>query len=252
MPGRGKDVLVRRFRLMRKRRQLVTDLCGKRSVVLFFVDKDIDDQVGRLMQSDHLVYSEFYSVENYWFRYGNIVNAMAIGGGIEHKAAETVVSATAGAWLRRAAEAWQTWVEFCLFIHRNGIRGQATYRVCSQFHDVAFPYSLGCAAKRASLYAQVSLDCGMSRDALLRKRSIAGRVVRELFSANRFDSVFAGSWYVHFLVADVKTAAAGGELRQKSLHQCLTSALQATVDFSGDWTGRYIAAIERAVRKLVP
>src|SRR5258708_1966077 len=79
----GKMVLVGFFKYLRRTRYLRTELQGKRTTAVFFLDKDIDDLLGRLLRSDHCIYTEHYHVENYFLKEADIANAVAAAGSLE-------------------------------------------------------------------------------------------------------------------------------------------------------------------------
>src|SRR5258708_14614989 len=70
--GEGKRVLLDYYRYLRSRNSLFNTLSGKRTAILVFLDKDVDDRRRTLARSDHVRYTEWYSLENYLFREGNI------------------------------------------------------------------------------------------------------------------------------------------------------------------------------------
>src|SRR5438045_1754664 len=54
----GKPGLVEWFEFLRGRDALCSEFKGKRSAAIFLADKDVDDVVGRQVESPHFVYTQ--------------------------------------------------------------------------------------------------------------------------------------------------------------------------------------------------
>src|SRR4051812_4442004 len=73
----GKQVLLNFFQYLSTTNCLLSTFNGKRVLCLFFVDKDLDDILNEKIPSQHVVYTRYYSVENYLFVHGDLIDASA-------------------------------------------------------------------------------------------------------------------------------------------------------------------------------
>src|SRR5438445_2421225 len=73
----GKGALLIFFQYLRRKRLLLSDFKGKRTAAVFFLDKDIDDVLRTRVRSPHVVYTEYYDVENHLFAAADLAEAAA-------------------------------------------------------------------------------------------------------------------------------------------------------------------------------
>src|SRR5581483_10730444 len=123
----GKQVLLTFFNYLSTIGCLRSTFQGKRFAAFFFVDKDLDGIVGSRTNSDHLIYTEYYCIENHLFVSGDIAGAAAAASSLERREIETRIG-NSREWRRNSAEMWKDWVVFCVFSHKHGIQWECTYR----------------------------------------------------------------------------------------------------------------------------
>src|SRR5262249_11363245 len=87
LPGStgGKQAVLGFFQYLRNRGSLLDDFKGKKTAMLFFVDKDIADFLHRRLRSEYLCYTAYYNVENYIFRHGDLAEGGALASSMEHR-----------------------------------------------------------------------------------------------------------------------------------------------------------------------
>jgi hypothetical protein len=75
----GKKSLISWFKYLEQHSKLVNDnIEGKKQIVVFFLDKDVDDLLGKLIISPHLIYTKCYNIENHIFVEGDLNKAAAV------------------------------------------------------------------------------------------------------------------------------------------------------------------------------
>jgi hypothetical protein len=246
--GRGKKQAILYYRYLRSRKSLTSELGGKRSIVLFFLDKDIADFCRCLARSSHVIYTEFYTCENYLFRFGDLRKALVVAACLDYASVSAIISSEQVVWAKRAATNWKEWIVFAFFCRKHKLNSPGYGVSVSQFHSGA--YGNLDMAKLAAGKARLQTLLAISPSEFDQLYSRAERTVESLIAASNFDLVFNGKWYKHFLAADAAHAASTRQYQQSSLTDRLETALLATLDLSDPWTKRFHAAIDLAVRYL--
>jgi hypothetical protein len=103
-------------------------------IVLFFVDKDIDDILRTKVRSEHVVYSKGYELENDLFAAGDLETAAASPRRLTARWHGPPLSPNTSDWRCAATEHWAAWVTMCLFGALLRSRAAATYRLASTIH----------------------------------------------------------------------------------------------------------------------
>lgn len=230
----GKQNLLALYRYLRKRHALKSDFCGKSTVVLFILDKDIDDLEGRKARSPYVMYTELHSVENYVVRFGDIPAALSAAASLDLKSVAQHVGTDALAWSQRAAEAWRPWITCCLLVRRLQIPNAPNYALrTSPIHAGAYGplndsehRALLEKAKEKSRLTAVEFDRAVAR---------VLAYVDRLYSESRHDLVFKGKWYAHFLVKDAETIAGARRSTHGQVYDRIFPCLLGTLDFRGEW-----------------
>ena len=240
----GKPGLDAFFIYLRRKGSLVDIFHGKRTVSVFFYDKDVDDFRSKKRRSPHVLYTEGYETENYCFMYGDLPNAAAAAGELDLPTVRAGLDPPE-VWRRRAAESWKAWVELCFFAGVEGTGCGVTYGRQSPIHDG--PYGPVNPHRRAgfirALRTAYGGTAGEFNNALLRR---TGRVDR-LFREGEFDRVFKGKWYSAFLAEDIDRIAAGRRYNTRSLEDKLISQLASSLDLDAEWA----MSLRGSLRELI-
>src|SRR5205814_5122732 len=104
----GKDALLKFHRFLKDAGKLISDLKGKKTAVVFFLDKDIDDLLRTIENSPHIIYTAQYDVEGHIFEKGDFVKSAAALAGLN----ESEVRAAIGdpsLWRELCAKRWMEW-----------------------------------------------------------------------------------------------------------------------------------------------
>jgi len=245
--GGGKENLIGVFEALRELGALLETFQGKATRVIFFLDKDIDDFTGRIVASPHIVYTEHYHVENYWFRHGDLLRAGVAASALD---GATVAGAIGDPenWRRSAAEQWKDWVKLCAHAHADGIDCGCRYSAHSRVND-------GCyggldAGRLAERLSELKLRAGLSDAEFAARQVEVSEWVEGLYAAGRYDAVFRGKWYRHFLVCTITIAGQGRQWNAGGIEGRLTAAILATLDFGAPWTEHFKGPVRALVARL--
>ncbi|WP_416901351.1 hypothetical protein [Micromonospora echinospora] len=192
--GGGKSVLVKFFEFLRDGQNLVSRLAGRETRSVFFLDKDVDDILGKRIASPHVIYTDFYSLESYLFKYGNIVDACAVSLALPLQDVRRVVP-DADSWRIRCALLWKDWLSVCLFAARSGI-GIASFSAPSRVNLNTYE---GVDGVLLAQMEAVCLSAATNAGDPLRLLTECRQMVSQHYAANNHDRIFNGKWYAHFL-----------------------------------------------------
>lgn len=245
----GKKALLNFFDYLDKAVALVDDFKGNKTAAIFYVDKDVDDLLKKCKSSGHLIYTEHYCIENYFFEHGDLVEATAAAADLNLSDVRRGLSMNSYAWRRRAAESWKDWVKLCVFTRSRGLGHECNYAAATSRINTG-PYSVTDPIAYSTHLADLELRSGLTP---LGFKRVFGRVSREidkLYSSGKFDSVFKGKWYALFLADDAKTIASGGAFSPQNLPNKLITSLKLTLNYHGAWTAYFKRPLEDIIKKL--
>jgi hypothetical protein len=242
--GGGKTTLLGFFRDLRRLNALRSELAGKRTLGLFFLDKDVDDVMGSRKRNSHVVYTEHYSVENYLFLHGDVTEAISVSARIDRTSVAAHVN-DGTSWCRRAAENWAEWVAICLLMHKcRAVSGPNYGAPRSLIHSG--PYGTVEQTKAAVILASAQAHSGLGASVFAsRHRAMSATVIRA-YSRGRADRIFNGKWYLEFALEVARKAAGGRSMPSGALKDLILGCLLLTVDYSAAWVERYHRAIQSA------
>ena len=227
----GKWKLIAFYRYARARKKLRSILNGKLSVLVFFLDKDVDDIRRKKCRSRHVIYTAHYDVENYVFRHGDFIRGVSAAASIDqHELSDHPVLGQN--WAANAARRWKEWTALCLFsVLYTGGRAANYGNVSKVNAPQNGPVDRGLyqqhltEARNASGMTQSQFDQAIAR--------LESKVERYL-ATGTYDSVFKGKWYCTILEMDLRTAfQQTGQMQNVGMKA--TAALLATLDFNQPW-----------------
>ncbi|MCI3931966.1 hypothetical protein [Streptomyces sp. AN091965] len=239
--GGGKTRLKSYYSHLAENGSLVTDFKGKATVVLFFLDKDVDDRLGLQVDSPHVLYTWFYDVENHVFHEGDVAEAVSSSCSLAPNWCRQEFGGR-GSWQEMAARLWMEWVRLCFAAKTLKISGAANYGRPSAVNSAAH------LAADAALVAGYSSK--LQSDA--QKAGIADRdwgeaftVVDSEYSSGCWDKVFKGKWYAHILSSQI-LANCPNKIDAKHLTASLVKHVAATMKFDSPWS----LAMQQAIQNL--
>lgn len=242
--GQGKSHMLKLFDSMRRRGLLVLNFKGHRSAALFFVDKDVDDMRRTIKRSAHLVYTEYYEVENYVFKHGKLIPAVSAACLKDTSDVERLILRPEE-WPKRAAMLWADWLKLCLGGCLLNASGVCNYSASSLVNSgpgmpvdpTLYRVALG-RLEAASMYSATDFRAKFARLEVK---------VRRLYLLDRQDVIFKGKWDKTILSDELKKSgiATGASLR--ALADRLTGHLLQSLDFSEDWAYYHRAAVKGVI-----
>lgn len=241
----GKEVLIGFHDYLAVTGSLLATFQGKRFAAFFFLDKDIDDILNAKTISDHVVYTEYYTVENYLFVHGDLARAAAAASSLERREFLQTLG-NGDAWRRASAQAWADWVTFCIFAHKYHVGCEYNYRRATS--TINNPLDAPANANVVQQHKAMLLNRSrMSNQQFDRTFGIVSRLVGHHYRRGTHDKLFSGKWYVAIMQAHIERVAAGRPYTTAGLSNRIVGALRSTVDFSLPWTEHF----RRPLRNLI-
>jgi hypothetical protein len=246
--GGGKEALLKFFEYLAMESSLICDFNGKTTISIFFLDKDVDDILNTMRSSEHIVYTETYEIENYFFIHGELSEVAAASASLEVQSIRTILG-DYGVWRRRAATKWKNWVRLCLFSKTCGFESISNYgllrspinaRVCGPVKRTEYERYLSDLQNKSHLPPD---EFKRSFERLCRK-------VDRIYSAGQHDHIFKGRWYACFLVEDIKRVAARRRFNSEQLETKLLSGLALKLNYCDPWAEHFRAPIRRLIDRV--
>lgn len=245
--GGGKSALLRFFMHLESNGQLGGDFKGKRWFAVFFLDKDVDDLLGAIRSSPHIIYTAFYDIENHIYSAGDLREAAAASATVDiHEAPPTFANSLA--WRRSAANRWKQWVFLCLLVSRLGVSCACGYRLKSSINVPPNAYTTQDIEPYLETIRQASgREVAQFQAAV---EAVRGEV-EEFYQVDEFDKIFKGKWYASILHADLLEHLSGRAANRNALETRLTPAIAQTLDVDGEWSTRFVAKLNPLVLQFL-
>jgi hypothetical protein len=228
----GKNALLDFFSYLRTRKLLFHEFKGKKLAAIFFVDKDVDDYLRIRKRSIHLVYTQYYAVENYVVRHSDLADALSAAACLDIGSIRAALG-DQDAWCRSAAAEWMEWVGLCLLARALGANAPPNYGRPSQVNRGAYggvvPGSV------AAMEGQIQAASGLPTPRFQEIARGVNRFVTRMFATGQHDRVFKGEWYGLFLVEAARAAAAGRQYNSNGLADRTFAVASAKMEFSQAW-----------------
>ena len=245
LPGQtgGKAELLRFFSYLQRSNALLEDFKGRRLATLFFLDKDIEDLAGTTKNSNHLIYTQHYHLENYFFIHGNLIEATAAASTLNHDEVERSLIRNNSRWREQAADNWREWVKLCVFTVLRRINYDSSFSVPSRVNNG--PYTAVDQNEYERRVRELQARSGFTQRGFTRVFRRISQQVDDLYNDREFDRIFKGQWYSYFLVEDARRIAAGRPLDLASLPDKLILALQMTLNFQDAWAEHFRIPVQQ-------
>ncbi len=249
LPGAtgGKQALLNFFSFLRQRKALVSSLRGKTTTSIFILDKDLDDLQRKKKRSQHVVYTEYYDVQNYIFMHGNLLTGSASAASVD-PARLSAELCDAPRWCLRIARLWREWLSLCLCVLEENISCEANYRVVSRVQKR--PCGPTDARRYATLTRDVARRCGLPVALFRQRLSATTRKVEKYFARGQHHRIFKGKWFATVLADDVDRIMAGRPYDNSRLASRLTGSVAATLDFTEPWADHFRNPIRNVTAML--
>lgn len=245
----GKPGLLNFYSELASREKLFDVFKGKSMASIFFVDKDVDDVLGKQIGSPHVVYTECYDVEGQTFRYGNLREAAAAAALVEPPWFDELLL-DGQAWLVSAAQRWREWLQLCLLCATQNIRCECGYGNVSQINVPPNADTNPDEFKRhVSIVEHAS---GLSREDFDRIFDEVRQLVEDMYRRSKHHEIFKGKWYARIMEADVKAIEEKRGIRVKTdrFGDRLTSTLLSNLSFEGQWADHFVRPTREMFSRL--
>ena len=243
----GKQALLTFFSYLRRSNKLISDLSGKRTVTIFYLDKDVDDILRVKKRSEHLVYTEYYDIENYIFEYGDLLNGAAAAASIDPARLSNYFS-NAHRWCKLATNKWRKWVVLCLFVMREHIPCEANYRMPSRIHES--PCGSIDNLKYSSFLSRLQTKTCLYSDTFKQRLKEVSKRVDFYYNKDKHHYIFKGKWFAYILSDEIKKIMSGVNYDANDLINRLPSIIAITLDFRGTWADHFKIPLRNILGKL--
>jgi hypothetical protein len=240
----GKPGLLAAFRYLRSSHGLADSFQGKRTYVVFFLDKDIDDVLRVRLRSPHLHYTPMYELENHLFSAGDVCASAAATASLDPATLRRHI-ASADSWRLRVARSWQLWVVLCIVSRRFGTASAVNYGRGSLINAPRFGPVDQARVEAQEVTIRTAAGCSAAEYAAMLDR--VSRVVAKYYRRGDADRLFRGKWYGEFLAADVKIAAGSRRVSLNAFAERIVNHLASSVDKGSQHLASFRAALTAGV-----
>jgi len=243
----GKNALLEFHSILRQRAKLISTLNGKKTGILFFVDKDIDDLTRKKCRSQHVIYTNYYDVQNHITRSSKFLESVSSAASVDQYDLEVNPKFSVD-WAQNAALRWKDWVKLCIFSKKHNVHNVSGYRVMSEI-NVPLNGSVD-AVKYDQKVAQIKLNYQGSEAEFNLNFAKVDKLVSRYYARREQDKIFKGKWYAALLEMDLRDEFRGRDVHIDKFSQRVNSALAATIDFSGEWILSFLTPIRAIAHQL--
>lgn len=247
----GKNGVLEFYHFLRTNTALIGEFQGKTTASIFYLDKDVDDFLGKIEVSGHVCYSKYYTVENYLFIWGDLVHALAVAAALDTVSVREGLVGSNQEWRYRAGSNWKEWVKCCLFTRIHCLNSECNYSVPSRINtDSSNAYSPLDEISYARCQDELRNRAGMTETQFQRAFSRISHTVERIFAGGKHDVIFNGKWYTHFLTADAKRIGGNRRLDMNRLDSGIKISLQARINYGAPWARHLRQPVQNMVRLL--
>jgi hypothetical protein len=243
----GKPALIAFFLYLKQNSALLDNFKGKKTGIIFFLDKDVDDLLRKQRRSEHVVYTQYYDVENHIFVEGNLSKAAAVAASMDYQKIITGIG-DHKKWRYQVAEKWKEWVKFCLFARKKNLGCECTYSNPSKINTKL--YELLDSTAYAQYLNLLENRSGLSSVQFKNAFKRVSKQVDDLYKAGEHDRIFKGKWYAGFLEAKITNIAGNTPFNSKTLANRLITAITMTLDFEAPWAEHFREPLKNLMKKL--
>lgn len=242
----GKEALKEAHRFLEGLSLLRNSFKGKKTAVLFFVDKDVDDLKGELKAAEGLVYTRYYNVENHIVAETRLGRAIALAGSADPQVVEAKLG-DQSLWRYRSAAAQKKWVYACVVAQLNRI-SVPNYAAFSRVNDELT--GKFCPTKWESHLSLLRAQGKLSKSILSMKLRTAREIVDSLYRSGRQDEVFKGNWYGPFLEKTAVQLIGSGNFVRTEFSQSIWISMISKIERNAASSQHFRDAITSAVNWL--
>lgn len=238
----GKEVLLSFYDFLKAKKSLPIDYKGKNANVVFFLDKDIDDLRRRKRKSKYVIYTEYYDVENYIYKYGNIVIGASSAASVDVSLLDSCSDSEG--WCKVNIEHWKLWIVLCLCFLELGIRCEVKYSNLSFVQSNSGNFDK---KKYDDIVNDISGRCRYDKKKLELELEKVHKRVNRYFKENKHHLLFKGKWFSEILSCEIDRLMSGVPYSKQGLSKKLPNNIASTLDFDAGWTRYFKSKILEAI-----
>jgi len=244
----GKEILTQFFEFLSHNGALLDKSQPNTKLAMFYLDKDVDDVLGKARRSPHIVYTEYYCLENYLFVYGNLLSSLATAGSIDLRLISGRIP-DPKAWRDRVTNSWRDWVALCLLAGKLSLPSIAGYRLATS--PINNPLDGPTDVTQLHRYiAQMESNSHLTHGAFQSKVRSAYRLVNAVYARGIYDKIFKGKWYFALAIRELELAAGSHPYNQNRATDRLVGSLIASTDFEGAWAEHFKKPLRTALAQF--
>jgi hypothetical protein len=240
-------VLTKFFEYLRDNHSLLDQSTPEPKLAMFYIDKDVDDLFGKLLISNHIVYTPFYSIENHLFHEGELISSIATAGSLDIELVHARIPEPK-VWRTRVATHWRDWLALCLLARKLSLPHPASYAMHGSRINVPADADADDRLLKSCL-AEMHQRSGLTKAVFDKKLAASYRLLKTIFAQSRFDQVFKGKWYVIFALRELERES-GGLFNRNGASDRLIGSLIATANFEGPWAEHFKQPLRSALALL--
>ncbi len=230
----------------RKQNALVSDFHGKKTLVAFCLDKDADDYCRKQIVCDHIIYSEYYSIENDLVLGCDIVKCVAATASLPR---ETVRAAFSNLNpINRLHNLLKEWMIICLFVKMHRVGCDKSYSIFSTVHsksDFVLDCNLFSICKK-NLHTRSAFTV----NGFNRCWAKIVNIIETAIATGNSENLFPGKWYFTAIKEVVTKHCSGVDFDKDSFESGLRRAMLAQLDFTAPWAEDYFNRILQLSKRL--
>ena len=198
---------------------LTIDFKGKKKAIIFFLDKDIDDLLEKQIISEHVVYTQYYDLENHLFTIGDVIKGAASATQRTTQQVRKIIS-DPNHWMFKVAKEWLDYVKLCFFAVKHP---QLTKNIEVRYGKEVLP----------PIFKPTDYQAYISN----RMYSEISKLIDNLYASGKYNTVFNGKWYANLLDRELTQA--------NGFHKEILKSIQATLDFNATWADYFKQPLRR-------
>lgn len=226
----GKKGLLDLFNFLNNTSRLFSEHKGKKTGIIFFLDKDIDDLINMRIDSEHVVYTYYYDVENHIVEHGDLIYGCAVAASMNPQDVSEHIG-DSKEWLRNTAYKWIEWVKFCVFSKMSNLDS------CPYNYGRPSPFNNQSTGdinqiEYQKCLAKIKSDSGLSDSEFLIEFNRVSKIVENFYQQGEHGRVFKGKWYKYFLKENIKQLAETTSVSIDGFERHIFKHISGSLDFN--------------------
>jgi len=233
-PGTGgKDSILAFHDFLYKNSALNTKFKDKVTIVVFFVDKDIDDLLRKKKSSKNIIYTKYYDIENHIYLAGDLTKGCSAASCVDQNVISHLFN-DSYEWCSSVSKRWIKWVSMCIFSKKYNVHSQCNYGLPSLINIDC--YEKIDKIKYRNVLNELQIKSEFDSTKFRKKfRNIEKNVLKK-YKNGKQDEIFKGKWYSKFMSHEMKIILDTKDYNSSGLDNRLTGCIASTLDFSGQWS----------------